>query len=72
MPTERSWSHTVIGGRTARYDFHARDGEINIGRIYQHSGTFIPASASIAVTGVAIVLSVQSPPSLPKRRRTTR
>jgi hypothetical protein len=36
------WQRTVIGGRTAPYDFAAYDGEIGVGRIYRtgtvHSG----------------------------------
>lgn len=34
-----TWSRTVIGGKTAPYDFHARDGEIDVGRIYWDKGT---------------------------------
>ena len=28
-----TWDHTVIGGRTAPYDYSARDGDVLVGRV---------------------------------------
>lgn len=39
-----TWTRTVIGGKTAAYDFSASDGDVNVGRIYKHTTHGGPAN----------------------------
>lgn len=39
-----TWSRTIIGGKTAPYDFVAHDGDIDVGRIYRHTTHGGPAN----------------------------